>query len=273
MDWFHSLPTIPLALVLVLTVLALAIGGLALVMTLLKRRNWHGQLDNSTIAGLFSALVGIYGIAAGLTAVAVWSNAGEAIARIDREATAIIVVNYHLGGYPPELQAQAKVRLYAYAQHVIDHEWPAQTRGERVGTGIEALASQRHTMDDFEPVTEAQKLVHAETLRAFTRLIEARRERIRAADETALPGPLWAVVTLLGAIAIAGSYLLRIESFGLHAMVTALIAVPIALLMFFIAVTDQPFRGGIMLSDEPYRVAQSLILKTDPAAALPAPKR
>ena len=273
LDWFHSLPTIPLALVIALAVLVVAIGGLALAIRPLRRLQWLGQLDNSTVAGLLSALVGIYAVAAGLTAVAVWSNAGDATLRINREVTAMIVLNHLYGSFPSEVEAKAKTRLYEYAQNVIDVEWPAHLRGEPVGIVPEALASQRRVMTSFEPTTEGQKIVHAEMLREFARLLEARRDRIQAAEETALPGPLWAVVTLLGSIAIAGSYLLRTDSFGLHVLVTGLIATPIALLMFFIAVTDQPFRGGIAASDQPYRLVQSLILETSPPGMLPVPGR
>lgn len=273
MDWLHSLPTTPLAIFIVLTVVALSVGGLALSERPLRRFGWLGQFDNSTVAGLLSAMVGIYAVAAGLTAVAVWSNANDATARINREVTAMIVLNHLLSSYPPEVQAVAKSSLYDYAQQVIDVEWPAHMRGESVGIVAETLASQRRFMSRVEPATEGQKIVHAEMLHAFVRLLEARRDRIQAAEETALPGPLWAVVTLLGAIAIAGSYLLQSGHFGLRALVTALIATPIALLMFFIAVTDLPFRGGISASDQPFRTVQALIVETYPAGMPPLPKR
>lgn len=59
---------------------------------------------------------------------------------------------------------------------------------------------------------------------------------------------------LLGVIAISACFLLRLDSFALHTMITALVAAPIALVVYFIAVTDRPFQGGVSVSAEPYRV-------------------
>jgi hypothetical protein len=39
----------------------------------------------------------------------------------------------------------------------------------------------------------------------------------------------------------------------MHAAITILVAAPIALILYFIAVTDRPFQGGVSVSAEPYR--------------------
>lgn len=78
-------------------------------------------------------------------------------------------------------------------------------------------------------------------LEAYGKVIEMRRLRLQAVGDTALPGALWATVILLGVFAISACFLLRLDSFALHTMVTALVAAPIALVVFFIAVTDRPF--------------------------------
>jgi hypothetical protein len=275
MDWFHDLPTTPLAFLLVLAVNAGAILGLALLAPPLRRLNRDGQLDNSTIAGMLAAVVGIYSVAAALTAVAVWNNANDATGRVGREATALILLHHDLGEYPPQLQESARARLVEYAQRVIDREWATHLSGNAVGSSAPLLGL-RQLLYAFEPASDAQRIVHAETLHNYNRLVEARRDRLRSAEETALPGPLWTVVSLLGALAIGGCYLLRVDSFRLHALVTAGIATPIALVVFFIAVTDRPFRGGIAVSVAPYQevlaeISASEARQLAPAVAHPPP--
>jgi hypothetical protein len=265
MDWFHELPAAPLALVILLLVLAASIGGLALAAGAVRRTRVHAQLDNAAIAGLLAALVGIYAIAAGLTAVAVWSNTVDAATHVGREATAISVLYHDLGAYPQPLQGEARDRLIQYVHRVIDDEWPNHLRGRSVYGGSDVLAELQHAVYALEPASEREKVILAQTLRSFDQLIEMRRGRIQSAEETALPGPLWVVVTLLGAIAIAGCFLLRIESFRMHAIVTALVATPIALVVFFIAVTDRPFRGGVTVSPEPYQKVLSQVIAPDVA--------
>jgi len=106
---------------------------------------------------------------------------------------------------------------------------------------------------DYEPATEGQKIIHAQVLAAYNNLLETRRMRLQSVFDTALPGELWVIVILLGVIAISSCFLLRVDSFGMHATITILVAAPIALILYFIAVTDRPFQGGISVSAEPYR--------------------
>ena len=109
-------------------------------------------------------------------------------------------------------------------------------------------------------MTEGQKIVHTHTIGAYNRLLEARRMRLQAVDDTALPLELWVIVLLLGVIAISSCFLLRVDSFALHATITILVAAPIALILYFIAVTDRPFQGGVSVSAEPYRALLQKIM-------------
>jgi hypothetical protein len=89
--------------------------------------------------------------------------------------------------------------------------------------------------------------------------------RLQAFTDTALPVELWVVVILLGALAIASCFLLRVDTFALHATITMLVAAPISLVLYFIAVSDHPFQGGISVSAEPYRAVFEKLMVTDPA--------
>jgi hypothetical protein len=94
----------------------------------------------------------------------------------------------------------------------------------------------------FEPATDGQSVLHAEALRAFNTFVELRRLRIEATSY-AVPGPLWVVVLIGAAIAIFASYLFNVESLLAQSLLTTLLASMIALLVFFIATTDHPYRG------------------------------
>jgi hypothetical protein len=76
--------------------------------------------------------------------------------------------------------------LRDYARYVIDTAWPAQRRGEVALQGIAKLNRFQATLTAFEPATESRRASHAEALRAYNQLIEARSERIDVALD---PGP------------------------------------------------------------------------------------
>ena len=263
MDRLPNLSTTPLALIIIGVIAIGSVIGQAFFSARVRRAGMHEQIDNGTIAGLIAAIVGIFAIAAGLTAVAGWGNTVDAASRVGREASAITVLYHALGAYPEPLQTDAKKQLKQYTTNIIAKEWPILHAGGALGGGVDVLDKLQRDLFTFEPVTEGQKITHAEAIACFNRLLEMRRSRVQSADETTLPKALWAVVILLGAIAIAGCFLLHIENFWMHTVVTMLVAAPIALVLFFIAVTDRPYRGGITVSTEPYRAVLEHVIAID----------
>jgi hypothetical protein len=140
-----------------------------------------------------------------------------------------------------------------YTKHVIEKEWPLHRKGETPSLSIDQVDRFQAELFGFEPTTEGQKALHVQTIGAYNRLLEARRLRLQAVEDTALPLELWVIVLLLGVFAISSCFLLRVDSFAMHAAITILVAAPIALILYFIAVTDRPFQGGVSVSAEPYR--------------------
>lgn len=261
MNWFHELGSLELAAFVVGVVALLSIVGVALVAPRVRSSRLHEHFDNGTIAGLLSALIGVYAVAAGLTAVAVWGNLVDAGSDVSREAAAIAVLYHDLGGYPPPVRQQGRRALIAYTKYVINVEWPLHQKGELPRDTLRIIDKAQQALVSFEPVSEGQKILQAQVLRSYNQLLQAHWQRLQAVRDTALPAELWIVVILLGAIAISSCFLLRVDSFTMHATVTLLVAAPIALVLYFIAVSDHPFQGGINVSPAPYReVLEKMLL-------------
>lgn len=253
MTWFHNLSSTQLAVVVVVVTLTVSLVGLAVTARRVRATSLHQTLDNGAISGLLAALIGIYAIAAGLTAVAVWGNTGDAATKIGHEATAISVLFHDFAGYPEPQRTEFRKALIEYTRYVVEQEWPLHERGEAPTVPLSSVDAFQRALFGFEPATEGQKIVHAQTIVAYNNLLEARRMRLQSVTDTALPLELWVVVLLLGVIAISACFLLRMESFAMHAAITVIVAAPIALILYFIAVTDRPFQGGVNVSAEPYR--------------------
>jgi len=266
MTWFHQLSSSELAAIVVVVTLFVSITGLAITSRHVRQTRLHEALDNGAIAGLLAALIGIYAVAAGLTAVAVWGNTGDAAANVGREAAAINVLWHDLGGYPQPVRTEARRAVMDYTKYVIDKEWPLHRLGEAPSLSIAEVERFQNNLFGFEPATEGQKILHGQTIAAYNRLLEARRLRLQAVEDTALPLELWVVVLLLGVIAISSCFLLKVDSFAMHATITILVAAPIALILYFIAVTDRPFQGGVAVSAEPYRAILERIMIPESAA-------
>ena len=90
-------------------------------------------------------------------------------------------------------------------------------------------------LDKFEPATEGQKILHAETLRAYNLLIQSRRLRLDAVG-TGLPAVMWAVIVIGAFIGLSASFFFRVEDARLHVIEVLLLAVFIGLVIFMILV-------------------------------------
>jgi len=247
---------IPLWLFALLTVVAFdgtALGGLACA------RRWghclglYTLVDNGTVGWIFSAILVIYAIAIGLIAVATWSNASAASSVASQEASQIAALYRSLAGYPGPLRKDLTRSLVRYTQTIIQDAWPAQQRGEVTEKGIEILLDFERRILRFEPASEGQYIVHAEALRVLSTLVEFRRRRIEATSY-AVPGSLWAVVLIGAALSIFASYVFNIRSMFVQALMTTLLTSMIALLVFFIAATDHPYRGTNAIGSQAYQI-------------------
>jgi hypothetical protein len=170
-----------------------------------------------------------------------------------QEAGEIAALYRDFGGYPPSVQGELRRLLVRYTHTVIEKSWPAQQQGLIPTEGTDVLNELEREMIAFEPATEGQRIVHTEALSTFNRLTEFSRQRLEAVDN-AVPGTLWGVVLAGAALAIVTSYVFRIESLFLHALMTGLLAAMIGLIVFFIASTDLPYRGAIAVSPKAYEI-------------------
>ena len=255
------LDDIPVWLFALLTVVAFdatALVGLVCTRWLGHASGVYALLDNNIVGWIFSAILVMYAIAIGLIAIATWGNASNASATASQEASHIVTLYRTLAGYPEPQRSEFTRSIFAYTQSVIQIAWPAQRRGEVTETGTEILFSVGRRVLEFEPTTSGQSIVHAEALSAFNTLVELRRRRIEATTY-AVPASLWVVVLIGAALSIFASYLFNIESLLAQSLLTMLLASMIALLVFFIATTDHPYRGVNAIKPRAYEIVLQAI--------------
>ena len=253
MSIIHDLPPPLVGLLIVAVFVSAGCGGLVIARRWGRKRGLHALVDNGVVGWIFSATLVIYAIALGLIAVATWGNAARAEAVASQEAAEIAALYGDLGGYPEPIATELRRTLVRYTRFVVEEAWPAQRRGEGARQGAEILDEFTRLLHAFDPATDGRRALHAEALRAFDELIEARRERVEAVA-WAVPGRLWSVVLVGAVLAIVASYVFNAESLALHALMTGLLSAMIGLLVFFIASTDRPYRGAIGVAPTAYEL-------------------
>jgi hypothetical protein len=134
---------------------------------------------------------------------------------------------------------------------VVTVDWPLQAEGIKPTAGDAEIDAMQQIIFTHEPSTLAAQTVHNQTISVFDRFVDVRRDRI---DETelALPGLLWAVVgvgAFLNALMIA---LVESKSRRIHLIMSGIIAVFVAMLIFTTATIDHPYSGAVSVTPEPY---------------------
>jgi len=202
---------------------------------------------------MMQSLMLLYSLVAALTAFGVWQKYGQVSDIVSSEATAITSLWRDLGGYPEPLRNQTQDTLRGYTEQIISGAWPQQRRGQIPSEGVEWMDKLQSQLFTFEPASDAQKILHAETLHAFNQLVQARRQRLDAV-KAGLPGVIWFVL-LSGAMGCITLFLFFPQTnLGFQTVLMLGLASYLAMVLFVIVSLDRPFVGDMGVSADSYQL-------------------
>jgi hypothetical protein len=220
------------------------------------------RIEDSEFSGsMLQAVMVFYGLAVALIAVSVFETYSEVSDIVSWEASELGALYRDASSYPEPTRQELQMELRDYARYVIDTAWQAQRNGEVALHGVAMLNRFQATMTQFEPATEGQRVLHAEALRAYNQLVEARSLRIDAATNSGLPGVLWIVVIVGAVIGLTATFFFKVEDVRLHAVMVTLLAAFIGLIIFMIMAFDRPFRGDLGLEPDPYQQVYDVVMR------------
>jgi len=260
---FESIFDLPLLLVgpaIIATLCLFAIAGLLLVRRRLLPRLRVDQRDSEFTGAMLQSVMVFYGLAVALIAVSVFQTYSDASKVVTGEATALTGIYRDVSSYPEPIRSDLQKQLRDYTDQVINQAWSLQRRGELPTAGVQHMSSFQAVLDKFEPATEGQKVLHAETLHAYNLLIQARRLRLDAVG-TGLPIVMWAVIVMGAFISLSASFFFRVEDVRLHCIEVLLLAVFIGLVIFMIVALDRPFRGDLGIPADPFKLTYDQLMK------------
>jgi len=259
-DSLFDLPLVVVGAAILILLCAFALGGLAIFSRYILPRLKLGPEESVFTSAMMQAVMVFYGLAVALIAVSVWQTHTNAGATISGEATALGVLYREVGGYPEPLRSELRQELREYVEYVIREAWPLQRRGQVPHGGVEKVNDFEARLVTFEPTTEGQKLLHGETLRAYSQMIEARRLRLDAVL-TGLPGALWFVIVVGALVSLSSTFFFEVEDARLQRIQVVLLTIFIGLIIVIIFALDRPFRGDLGLQPDPYQLIYDQLMK------------
>ncbi|GLZ28764.1 hypothetical protein Lesp02_09540 [Lentzea sp. NBRC 105346] len=260
--WLYDLPN---WLVFVLfTVAAVAIGWMFIFALRRVNARLFGE-DREERNGLVElVLTGtglFYGLLLGLIAAATYTTYSDTENSVNSEATSVSALYRDVSNYPEPTRAQLRKDIEDYVRYVIDEAWPEQQKGEVPLGGRDRVTVLQNHLVAFEPVTEGDKILHAEALSQFNSFLVLRQQRINAVT-TSLPAALWWVLILGALINLALISMLAVRKLAAHLVISGLFAVFVAMMIFLIVSMDNPFRGEFSVQPDAFVKLQTRLFGT-----------
>jgi hypothetical protein len=263
MNFFESIFDLPLWICgvgIIGLLCGYAVAGLWVVRRHLLPRLRIRAEDSEFIGAMMQAVMVFYGLAVALIAVSVWQAYSDSSKLVSQEAAAIAALYRDASLYPEPTRAALQTDLRDFVHHVIHEAWPRQRQGKLPVPPAELVKRLTRDIKGFEPASDAQKLLHGETLRALNEAIKATRLRVDATG-TGLPGILWVVIAAGAVISLGSAFLFKVEDARLHGIQVVLLAAFIGLVIFMIFALDRPFRGDLGLRPDAYQLIHDQLMK------------
>jgi len=258
--WIFDAPLFIMGPAIILLLCLFAVGGLIVVRRRLLPKLRIGAEDGDLNGSIVHAVMVLYGLAVALIMVSVWESYADASKIVSEEAASLAAIYRDVSSYPQPIRAELQKELRDYTDQVIHGAWPLQRRGQVPTAGVEHMSRFQAVLDTFEPATDGQKILHAETLRAYNLLTQARRMRLDAV-ETGLPAVMWTVIILGAFISLGTFFFFKVEDVRLHGILTSLLAIFMGLAIFLILALDRPFRGDLGIKPKAYELIYDQLMK------------
>ncbi len=229
-----------------------ALGAMAIEVTARRFVSVEVRRRHNDVAAAMFSIIGVtYAVLLAFVAMLAWEGFNKAKAASYTEAASILDVYTVAEGFPDPTGPSLRDDIIGYVRAVVNVEWPAQAQGRIVDPGAAYLDRLNRTAFTLQPSEGAGGDLHAALLQSLTRLSDAREDRLLAA-ESSIPGVVWVVTVLGGALTIAFSSFLGAPSLRLHLAMVAVLAISGALVLILIIALSNPFRGDFRVSTKPF---------------------
>jgi hypothetical protein len=268
-NFIYDLSTFEIASLLTFVLVGVTWTGTIFLRPLL-RSFIRREPDANNIVGYLLSAHGVYfGILLGLIALSAYEDFAQADAVVADEAGKVATLYTDVGAYPQPLRGELQQLLRTYTSYIMNEGWELQ-RHSQVPPGAAGYVTRLHQkLVAFEPTTKGQEIVHAETLRQFNTVLEARRRR-HIAVISGLPQILWYIVLIGVGVNMLLIWLLDMKLRS-HLFLGGVISFFLAALISLVASMEKPFRGETSISPEAFRMIYDSLMKDDITSNAPIP--
>lgn len=260
--WIYDIPSIELALGMKAVFLLISLTALVATRGIITKHFHRSFEADQAVSAIFGAVGMLYGLLLGLVAFAAWQNYDKLNDLVDEEASSIIHLYRCVNVLRDPSQKAIQEGIKTYTKDIIEVAWPAHKHGKSSPTSVNLITDLHHLMAAYEFKAKNQPASYAEAVTAFSDMVKARRMRVNGID-IAIPKALWYVIISGALLTIPITFFFHIPSLKTHLLMTGFYVLFLAGMITLIAVLDNPMRGEITVSAEPYKKALDAMAEID----------
>jgi hypothetical protein len=144
------------------------------------------------------------------------------------------------------LEATRVKGISIFTDSIISDEWPAMEQGRQSDKTWAYTTEFWECVVAIEPQSDRESNLHEAILGATQNMAEHRRARLAAAA-TGMSPFLWGVIIFGGSVTVLFTYFFTTKMGPLHNLMTALVAVSLALNIWLLAAYNAPFSGELKI--------------------------
>jgi hypothetical protein len=262
MYWIYDIPSLELGLGIKAIFLFVSLTALMATRGIIAKHFYKSHEADQAVSAIFGAVGMLYGLLLGLVAVAAWQNYDKLNDLVDEEASAIIQLYRCVNVLKDPSHEPILEGIKTYTKDIIEVSWPAHKHGMAPMTGIDLITALHKKLANYESKAKNQPTSYGEAVSAFSDMVKARRMRVNGVD-IGIPSALWLVIIGGAVLTIPITFFFHLPSLKTHLLLTGFYVVFLAGMIALIAVLDNPIRGEISISTEPYQKALKAMERID----------
>ncbi|KTS04607.1 bestrophin-like domain [Microbacterium testaceum] len=247
--WLYDFPMAVGLPLFIIFVVGISCGILLVLRKWVFRVAPQGEEWDRVLSYAVGAYGVFYGVTLALIAAAAYGNFTEVDGIVLEESSSLASLYRTATLLPEPQQDELQNQIVQYTRAVIDDDWPEQRQLRLPSESDANITGMQKAIDAVQPTSAVEVVYVQEALEQFRQLVHDRRDRI-ALTHLALPGVLWivlAVGALLNAVLLG---LIEVRNLRIHLLMSGMLALFVALLLYAIAGFDHAYAGPIAVSPE-----------------------
>jgi uncharacterized membrane protein len=242
---------------------------LALTTLFLVRKKYPPEQlkENHEVAAIiFGAFGWLYAVIVAFVVFVTWTGYSDASKNMQLEASEALDIFHAADVFTAPLADQIRSEIIAYVESVRSAELPRMTSENMALYSMPSLHRLNQLFNTAPASGINNREVYAASLQQLDDLTQYRRLRIFAGTDN-VPPLVWMVLLAGGFIMVANTFFFAMKHLGVQAIMTAILTIMLALVLFLIFVLDHPFAGRNRVSDAPLGQALAIMKQRQAAGS------